>query len=79
MKDTSSTDGLLTREQLRDLLDVRAQLGVAEDALAIARAHLRRAQRGGLVVDLTLADVNASIETIDALRASIARRIADHV
>lgn len=79
MNDTSSTDGLLTREQLRDLLDVRAQLGVAEDALATARAHLRRAQRGGLVVDLTLADVNASIETIDALRASIARRIADHV
>lgn len=79
MNDTSSTDGLLTREQLRELLDARAQLGRAEDALGTARMHLRRAQRGGLVVDLTLADVNASIETIDALRASIARRIADHV
>ncbi len=79
MNDTTSTDGLLTREQLRDLLDVRAQLGVAEDSLATARAHLRRAQRGGLVVTSALADVDASLAAITALRANIAQHIADHV
>lgn len=43
MNDSPSTEATLTRVELAAILDARAALGQAEDALATARFHLRHA------------------------------------